>query len=427
MIKNITPASSLKGTIQVPSDKSIAHRSALFAALADGTSRIKNYSRAADPQTTLSCIRQLGVNVELDGEDVLIHGKGRFALRSPDADVDCGNSGTTMRLLSGIIAGAGIEATLIGDESLLKRTMKRIIDPLRMMGAEIVADNDVAPIHFFKNDGLKAIKFELPIASAQLKSCVLLAGLFGKEYTTVIERTESRNHTEELLNLKMEKFDGAKIIYSNSTTQIPIQTYTIPGDFSAAAFWMVAASIHPNTRITLPAVGINTSRTAVLHILKRMGADIKLQNQRVQGSEPIADIEIKSAPLKGITLSPEEIPNCIDELPILTVAMLFAEGESHFNGASELRHKECDRLHAMAEMLKKVNADFNEQEDGLTINGNPNFTPQGSYFKTWHDHRIAMSAAVLATKCSTPSQIEDAECTAISYPGFFDDLKKVLA
>lgn len=426
MIKNVSPAISLNGTIQVPPDKSIAHRSALFAALANGTSQIKNYSPAADPQTTLSCIRQLGVGVEYDGADLLIHGKGRFSLKSPETEFDCGNSGTTMRLLSGVIAGAGLEATLIGDASLSKRTMKRIIDPLRMMGAIIKADNDVAPLRFLKNGGLKSVNYELPIASAQLKSCILLAGLFGKDDTTVIERTESRNHTEELLKLRIENLDGARIIHSNSSTKIPIQSYSIPGDFSAAAFWIVAASIHQNTRIILSSVGINPSRTAVLHILERMGADIKLQNKRYQGSEPIADIEIKSAPLKGITLSANEIPNCIDELPILTVAMLFAEGESGFRGASELRHKECDRLTAMAEMLKKVGANFKEYEDGIIVNGNLNYSLPGAVFETWHDHRIAMSATILATMCSSPSQILGAECTGISYPDFYDDLESIL-
>ncbi|MEX0778852.1 MAG: 3-phosphoshikimate 1-carboxyvinyltransferase [Balneolales bacterium] len=426
MIKTVLPAQSFNGSIQVPPDKSIAHRSALFAALGDGTSRIKNYSQAADPQTTLRCINQLGVQVEEDGEEVLVHGSGRLGLMSPKSEVDCGNSGTTMRLLSGIIAGAGINATLIGDDSLSKRTMKRIIDPLRMMGANIRADNDVAPLHFEGHSGLKAVQYELPIASAQLKSCVLLAGLFGTDETTVIERTQSRNHTEELLQLKTEYRDGAKFIYSSSSSELPLQSYTVPGDFSAAAFWMVAASIHKNTRIILPSVGINPSRTAILHILQQMGADINLRNQRTQGSEPIADIEVVSSQLKGITLSADEIPNCIDELPILAVAMLFAEGESSFRGASELRHKECDRLNAVAAMLGKVQANYYEHEDGLTIQGNPESTPQGANFMTWHDHRIAMSAAVLATRCSTPSQIENAECTAISYPGFFEDLNSVL-
>lgn len=423
MIKTVYPASSLNGTIPVPPDKSVAHRSALFAALADGTSRIKNYSPAADPRTTLNCISSLGVSVELDGDEVLVHGKGRFALKSPKTEVDCGNSGTTMRLLSGIVAGAGIEATLTGDASLSKRTMKRIIDPLRMMGAKISAEKDMyAPLHFSKNAGLKPVNFELPIASAQLKSCILLAGLFGKEDTTVIERTKSRNHTEELLKLKIENRGGARIIYSNSDTQIPLQSYTVPGDFSASAFWMVAASIHQHGQVSMPGVGFNPSRTAVLDILMRMGADIRLSNQGYQGSEPVADIEVRQAPLKGITLTREEIPNCIDELPILAIAMLFAEGQSGFRGASELRHKECDRLNAMAVTLEKAGGKFQEHEDGLTIQGNPDFKPSGAFFETWHDHRIAMSAAVLATKCTSPSQIEHAECTGISYPGFFEDL-----
>ncbi|MEX0927848.1 MAG: 3-phosphoshikimate 1-carboxyvinyltransferase [Balneolales bacterium] len=426
MIQTVFPASSLNGTVFIPPDKSIAHRSALFAALAEGTSGISNYSLAADPQTTLNCIRQLGVRVEADGPNVRVYGKGRFALETPSGEVDCGNSGTTMRLLSGIVAGSGMEATLTGDHSLTNRTMKRILDPLRMMGAPVSAREGMyAPLRFSKHGGLKSLNYELPIASAQLKSCILLAGLFSSEETTVIEKMESRNHTEELLKLRTDRRNGCKVIYSSSASLVPLQNYAVPGDFSASAFWMVAGSIHDDAHIILPAVGINPSRTAVLNILQRMGADIKLHDQRKQGNEPIADIEIRKAGLKAITLSPSDIPNCIDELPVLAVAMLFAEGRSEFRKASELRHKECDRLSAMAGMLQKVNAEFTEHADGLTIFGNPEFTSQGARFESLHDHRIAMSAAVLASKCSSASVVEDAECTAISYPDFFKDLEKI--
>lgn len=429
MNKEVNPADTLQGSLKLPADKSISHRSVMFASLHKGTSTISNFSEAADPHSTIACLKKLGVTIKEHHDEhqtVSVQGVGRNGLQEPDNDLDCGNSGTTMRLLSGIIAGSGVTARLVGDESLSARTMKRIIDPLRGMGAQIKArDDDFAPLHISRNGPVKPLHFPLPIPSAQLKSCVLLAGLFGDKETEVIETLPSRDHTERLLNLPIEEKNGKKIITSSTDVDIPEQTYRIPNDFSAAAFWLAAGAIHPNAKITLPNVGMNPTRTGALDILKKMGADISVSNERIEGAEPVADLQIVSSNLKPIEITEEVVPNCIDEIPILAIAMLFAEGKSRISGAEELRHKETDRLDAMADIFQKAGADFIEYEDGFEIRGNPGFIPATADFDSYHDHRIAMSAAVLSLMGRQSARVIDAECTAISYPSFWDDLSKL--
>ncbi len=423
MNKEVHPARALNGTIKLPPDKSISHRSVMFASLHEGRSIIRNFSSAADPHSTIECMRGLGVSVSEDENTVKVKGVGREGLRSPEGDLDCGNSGTTMRLLSGIIAGSGVPARLVGDESLSARTMKRIIDPLTEMGAKITArENDFAPLEISRSGPLKPLHFPLPIPSAQLKSCVLLAGLFGEEQTEVIETLPSRDHTERLLNLTIKEKGEEKHIYSSQGDKIPEQSYRIPNDFSAAAFWLVAGAIHPNAEITLPNVGMNPTRFGALGILKQMGADITVSNKQKEGAEPVADLIVCSSDLQPFKITEEVVPNCIDEIPILMIAMLFANGVSRITGAEELRHKETDRLAAMAEVLEKAGADFTEYEDGFEITGEANFLPEPASYNSYHDHRIAMSAAVLSMMGDHPSQIQHAESTAISYPSFWDDL-----
>lgn len=427
MNQSVSPVQRFEGEINLPPDKSISHRAALFAALASGESTIRNYSPAADPASTLSCLRQLGVNIQRDGDVVRVNGVGRYGFQTPDEALDCGNSGTTMRLLTGIVAGAGIECTLTGDDSLRSRTMKRIIDPLRTMGCSIHGrDKEYAPLNVGSNDGIRAIRYPLPIASAQLKSCVLLAGLYGGEPTEVIEQLLSRDHTERLLNLEMDSYGTGKIIRSHANHDIPLQNYSVPGDFSAAAFWLVAGSIRAGSAIRLNSVGMNPSRIAMLHILKQMGADIEVTHSRDEGREPVADLIVRHSELKPINLDPGLIPNCIDELPILMVAMCFSNGESVISEAEELRHKETDRLSAMAEILSKAGADITEREDGIVIRGQSDFEPQAVSYPTYHDHRMAMSAAVLASASSGTSEIQHAECTAISYPDFWSHFRDLM-
>lgn len=426
MIKHVKPAESLSGEINPPADKSISQRAAIFALLHEGHSEIRNYSSAHDPQTTLRCISELGAQINVNNHVISIKGTGRFGLKTPAHDLDCGNSGTAMRLIAGVLAGAGISAKLVGDTSLSKRTMRRIIDPLEEMGAHVLARNgEYPPLFINRNDALKAIKFELPIPSAQLKSCILLAGLFSEKPTTVIEKLPSRDHTERLLGLKVDGDFPSRKIHVSSSDEIPNQSYTIPGDFSAAAFWMVAGVIHPNADFILKNIGLNPTRNALLPLLKEMGADISIENAHKEGAEPVGDILIKSSQLKAIKTDPSIIPNCIDELPVLAVAMLFAEGTSEISGAGELRHKETDRIKAVSEMLKAVGANFKEKEDGFIIHGNPDFKFRSADFKSYHDHRIAMAAAVLALKGNEKSTIDGAECAAVSYPDFWEDLKKL--
>ena len=423
MNKEVRPAPALNGTVKLPPDKSISHRSVMFASLHEGRSVIRNFSSAADPHSTIACMRGLGVTIHEEGNTVEVEGVGRERLQSAERDLDCGNSGTTMRLLSGIIAGAGIPARLVGDESLSARTMKRIIDPLTQMGAEITArENDFAPLKISRPGVLKPLHFPLPIPSAQLKSCVLLAGLFGDKQTEVIETLPSRDHTERLLNLSITEKGEAKHIFSSKTDEIPEQSYRIPNDFSAAAFWLVAGAIHSHAKITLPNVGMNPTRFAALHMLKQMGADITVSNEHREGAEPVADLIVRSSDLQPIEITEQIVPNCIDEIPILMIAMLFADGVSRISGAEELRHKETDRLAAMADVLEKAGADFTEYDGGFEIMGDPNFVPEPASYDSYHDHRIAMSAAILSMLGEHPSQIQHAECTAISYPSFWDDL-----
>jgi 3-phosphoshikimate 1-carboxyvinyltransferase len=428
MIETIEPAARLSGEINLPADKSISHRAALFAAISDKKSVIENYSRAADPASTLRCLRALGVNITKSGDTVQINGAGRDGFNEPAAHLDCGNSGTTMRLLGGIIAGAGVKCTLIGDDSLSSRTMKRITDPLTKMGARVSArDHLYAPLTFSGHDeeGLRAIRFPLPIASAQLKSSVLLAGLFGDDDTEVIEHVQSRDHTERLLNLKQEPYGDGKIIRASRKDVIPAQNYRVPGDFSAAAFWLVAGSIHSNATIRMPGTGINPTRVAVLEVLKKMGANITESNPSFEGEEPTADLTVETGSLSGVDLDPALIPNCIDELPVLMVAMCFAEGVSKITGAEELRHKETDRLDAMTDVLTKAGAKIEPLPDGIIIYGNSSFVPNLSAYNSFHDHRIAMAAAIMSLTGKKASRVEDSECTAISYPEFWDHLRKL--
>ncbi len=428
MDKKIHPVQSFTGTIEMPPDKSVSHRSAMFAALADGTSVIDNYSPAADPQTTLKCLRQLGVAIESKGNTITVRGKGRFGLENPEIEVDCGNSGTTMRLLSGIIGGAGVTATLIGDESLSARTMKRILNPLSEMGIKIKAREDAyAPLRISRENDLKPLRYPLPVASAQVKSCVLLAGLFAEEETLVIETIPSRNHTEQMLGLPVSKVGDEWHITSSASIEIKPRNYTIPGDFSSSAFWIVAALIYPNSELLLTNTGINPTRTALLEILKRMGANITLENERIEGAEPVADIRVKSSALKATDVFPDEIPNAIDELPILSVAMSFAEGTSSFREAGDLRHKETDRIMAIAHILEQAGVSFKEFEDGLEIQGNPDFIPSSATYNSFHDHRIAMASAIMSGKSTGTSVVRHAESAAVSYPGFWEDLTKVSA
>lgn len=429
MRKTLRNNSGLNGTVLIPPDKSIAHRAAMFAAIGDGVSVIENYSSAADPQTTLKVIESLGIRVDRDGSTVHVHGKGRAGLQKPSSVIDCENSGTTMRLMSGILSGAGIECILTGDASLSKRPMKRVMGPLALMGAKIAAREDTyPPMELSANDGLNAIDFTLPIASAQLKSCILLAGLFCDEIVSVRETVKSRNHTEIMLNLPfVDEGDAGRVISSSRAHTIPLQNYAVPGDFSSAAFWMVAGSIMPEGELILKNVGLNPTRDAAMNVLLRMGASIEVLERRHAGAEIVADIRVVPSTLNATTLSEAEVAVAIDEIPVLTIAMAFAEGVSEIRGAGELRVKECDRIDAMATILRAIGITVDEHPDGLTIVGRPSHYFEDLEADSRHDHRIAMSAAIASVRSRGEVTIEGAEHAAVSYPGFWADLEMVSA
>jgi 3-phosphoshikimate 1-carboxyvinyltransferase len=427
-MKTITPPQRLAATLQLPADKSISHRAAMFAALHESQSVLEGFSDAADPQSTLQCLKALNVPVEQNGDTVIIQGLGReqWPTFSEPVTLDCGNSGTTMRLLSGLLGGLGLNVCLIGDESLSARPMKRILDPLQQMGVDIQGDEQGrAPLRITPGSPFKPMRYPLPIPSAQLKSCILLAGLFGADPTEVIESVPSRDHTERMLELPVVEKNGRRYIKASSAEVIPNQSGRIPGDFSAAAFWMVAGSIHPDADIHLQQVGLNPTRTGALDILRRMDAQIQIENEVADAKEPTGDLHIQSRQLQPVEIGSQEIPNCIDELPILAVAMAFADGVSRVEGAGELRVKETDRLAAIADMLTAAEVDFDMWEDGFEIRGKSNHIFEGTVFKSYGDHRIAMAAAILAMRAQSECQITQPECIRISYPTFFDDWAKL--
>ncbi len=416
----VQPAAGLTGTVVPPADKSIAHRAAMLSALAPGTSRIVNWPRSADPASTLACLQQLGVKTGEEDGVLLIHGG---AFRAPVAPLDCGNSGTTMRLLSGMLAGQDLKATLIGDASLTPRPMKRIMDPLSRMGARIESTRGHAPLTVTGNPALQGITYRLPVASAQVKSAVLLAGLYADGETTVVETTPSRDHTERMLGLSTVQIGEERHITSSAADRPQPGIWSIPGDFSAAAFFLVAGSIVPNASIRITGVGLNPSRTALLDMLRAMGALIETRNERTVGGEALADLTVTSQSLSSIQVSGGMVANAIDELPILCVACCAASGTSHIRGAEELRHKETDRIQAMTSGLRALGADITEHEDGWTIRGGAPLS--GGHVESCHDHRIAMALGVAALTASGSVHIHGADIAAVSYPGFWDELGRV--
>lgn len=423
MNKAVKPANQLKGTLSLPPDKSIAQRAALFSLLSETKSVISNYPEAEDPQTALKCVEILGGRVVFDKKIITVEGTGRDGMVLSGGEIDCGNSGTVMRLLAGILAGAGIQVTLTGDASLTRRPMQRIIDPLSRMGVSITpSEGGYPPLHLQPKGPIIPIRFQLPIPSAQLKSCVLLAGLFGKKPTEVVETVATRNHTETMLRLPVRSFEGKSIITSRRQHPVPSQKLEIPGDFSAAAFWMVAASMLEGSEVLLPATGINPTRCAALHILHRMGANIEVSNERKEGDEPVADLRISSAKLKATDVRLAEVPVAIDELPVIGVAMAFADGVSRIRGAEELRFKESDRLAALENILVNAGVQVEAQRDGLTIHGESERTVRAAGHESQHDHRIAMAAAILSLRGDGVSEIRNAEAAAVSYPGFWSHL-----
>ncbi|ARA93372.1 3-phosphoshikimate 1-carboxyvinyltransferase [Rhodothermaceae bacterium RA] len=421
MTQHVTPAARLRGRVDLPADKSIAHRAALLAALADGTSHLVDYPSAADPQSTLACLRRLGVAIEPRGDLLQVQGVGLEGLHPPDGPLDCGNSGTTMRLLAGILAGQTFDTTLVGDASLSRRPMQRIAHPLAAMGARLDLTDGHAPIHIRGGRRLHGIEYPLPVPSAQVKSCVLLAGLFAEGETTVIETLPSRDHTERMLGLSAIDVDGRRYLTVEGGRRIAARTWMIPRDFSAAAFFLVAGAIVPDAEIHLPGVGLNPSRSALLDVLRAMGANITVKSERTRGGEPIADLAVSTSELRGVSVGGAIVPNLIDEIPILAVAAACAAGRTEIRDAGELRVKETDRLAAMATNLRALGARVEENEDGLVIEGGRPL--HGAEVDSFDDHRIAMAMGVAGLVAEGTTTVHDADCARISFPGFWTALE----
>lgn len=425
MQKVIYPKKSLSGTITVPGDKSISHRAVMFGAIAEGTTEISGFLTGDDCMSTISCFKKLGIDIEVSGENVTVHGKGLNGLSKPMEMLDAGNSGTTIRLISGILAAQPFSCEITGDASIQKRPMNRVINPLSQMGAKIkgIKKDGFAPLHI-EGTKLNAIEYHLPVASAQVKSAILLASLFADGVTTVVEPVASRNHTEIMLN-----YFGADIknengkITSKPVKQLYGKPVSVPSDISSAAFFMVAGMIVPNSHIIIKNVGINETRTGIIDALKAMGGDIKILNENSESGEPVADIEVKSSKLKAITLEGAIIPRMIDEIPVFAVAALFADGVTTVKDAQELKVKESNRIATMAAELGKMGANIEETDDGMIINGNA--TLHGSEVESHNDHRVAMSLAVAALMADGETTINNSESVTISFPTFYEYIEKL--
>lgn len=413
----------LRGVVHTPPDKSISHRAAIFAGIANGKSRIKNYLRAADTLSTLNVLRALGVQIK-EGKELVIEGNGLHGLKEPGDVLDCGNSGTTMRLFSGLLSGNDFFSVLTGDNSLKSRPMKRVILPLSKMGARISArDDDRYPPIAIRGGGLKGIRYEMPVASAQVKSALILAGLYARGETRITERAPSRDHTEIMLSSMGAHIKTNKNVISvQPAKKLNPFDISVPGDFSSAAFFIVAGLTVPGSEVLIKNTGLNHTRTGLLNVLSRMGAKIEILNRREISGEPVADLLIKSQPLNATQIGPEEIPLLIDEVPIIAIAAANASGITKIKGAGELRVKESDRLAAIAQGLKRMGIRVEEYKDGLAIEGGE---MKGNRVDSFGDHRIAMAFSVAALVAKGKTIIEDPDAVNISFPGFYGILKKL--
>jgi len=418
-------ASNISGDIRVPGDKSISHRSIMFGALAEGVTKVTGFLEGEDALATRNTFRAMGVRIDgPDNGNVTIHGVGMHGLKAPSSELDMGNSGTTIRLLSGLLAGQGFELTLIGDVSLSKRPMRRVTDPLALMGAKIdTAEGGTPPLTIRAGNKLKGIDYTLPMASAQVKSCLLMAGLYAEGKTSIVEPAPTRDHTERMLQAfgYEVQVEGNRISLEGGG-KLTATTIDVPADISSAAFFMVAAAIMPGSDLMLRHVGVNPTRTGIIEILRLMGANIELSNRRIVGGEPVADIRIQGGKLKGIHIPEEQVPLAIDEFPVLFIAAACAEGTTVLTGAEELRVKESDRIQVMADGLTTLGVKATPTEDGMIIEGGQ---IGGGEVYSHHDHRISMSFAVAALRAQGEVIIHGSEIVATSFPNFVELAQQV--
>lgn len=413
-----SPSTGLNGEFRVPGDKSISHRSVMLGSLAEGITEVSGFLEADDALATLAAFQNMGVNIEHLGPGQLrIHGVGLHGLQKPAADLYVGNSGTSMRLLSGILAGQQFDSVMSGDGSLTKRPMRRVLDPLALMGANVESSsNGTAPLKIKGGEALSGIHYTMPMGSAQVKSCLLLAGLYAEGTTTVVEPAVTRDHTEQMLRgFGYEVNTEANVVSLKGGGRLTATSIDVPADISSAAFFLVAASITPNSDITLQHVGINPTRTGVIDILLKMGANIELLNKRTVGGEKVADIRVRSSELKAIHVPEELVALAIDEFPVLFVAAAYAVGTTVVTGAEELRVKESDRIQAMADGLQALGVDAQATEDGMIIKGG---RVMGGVVESVDDHRIAMSFAVAGLQSESAIEIKNCENVKTSFPDF---------
>ncbi|MBU4602778.1 3-phosphoshikimate 1-carboxyvinyltransferase [bacterium] len=417
----------IKGNIFVPGDKSISHRSLILGSISRGETRIYNFLNSLDCLKTMECMQVLGVGIELDEDNsVNIKGKGLYGLQEPKAILDVGNSGTTIRFLTGLLSGQNFYSVLNGDNSIRKRPMKRVVQPLRLMGADIWGreDGHFAPLSI-KGSKLNSFQYTLPVASAQVKSALLLAGLYATGKTVISEPLSTRDHTERMLETMQADIKiSPPEVKIKGGTELRSTDIFIPGDISSAAYFIAAASILRDSQIIIKQVGVNPTRTGIIEILKKMGTKIDILDYQIKSNEPRADLKIEYSELKGIEIKEEMVPLLIDELPLIAVVATQAHGKTLVSGARELRVKESDRIKAIVSQLKKMGADIEEEEDGFTVNGPIRL--QGAVCESYNDHRIAMSLAVAALLAEGKTVIRNSECIDISFPGFEKTLRKLI-
>lgn len=423
----ITKAKSLKGEITVPGDKSISHRGVMFGAISEGITELTGFLDGADCRSTIGCFKAMGIDISQDKDHVVIHGKGLHGLSAPSNMLDVGNSGTTTRLISGILAGQPFISSLNGDESIQKRPMGRIITPLTQMGAHIksIKDNGCAPLEIGGRQ-LHSIHYDSPVASAQVKSCVLLAGLYADGITSVTEPVVSRNHTELMLSgfgadIKSEGLTASIV----GNPKLVGQKIAVPGDISSAAYFIAAGLICDNADLLIKNVNTNPTRAGIIKVAKDMGGKLELLNERIVSGEPVADIHVSTSSLHGCEISGEIIPTLIDELPVIAVMAAAATGTTIIKDAAELKVKESDRIATVTENLKAMGADVTATEDGMIIVGGKEL--QGTTIKTYKDHRIAMAFAVAGLIADGKTDFDDEKCPVISYPKFFETLERLLS
>ena len=424
----VEPVPALVGHVAVPGDKSISHRAVLVGAICEGETRVSGFGRSADTEATIAAVRALGAEVdEHDVDTLTVRGVGLRGLSAPEAPIDCGNAGTLMRLVAGILAGQRGRFELVGDESLSSRPMERVAEPLRRMGATVETTDGHAPLVVDGGGELSGIDYELPVASAQVKSAVLLAGLFADGETTVVEPLPTRDHTERLL----ERAGAAVTRRPQSVTVRPAERLAlgeleIPGDFSSAAPLLVAAAIVPGSSVTVHGVGLNPRRTGLLDVLERMGARVAVYNRRPIGGEPAGDVELRASELVGATVTPAEVPTLVDELPLFALAACHARGDSVVRGAAELRVKETDRIEGVVEELRRLGGHIRATKDGFRVRGVPARLRGGS-LDVRGDHRLAMLGAVAGVSSREGVELHGAEAVDVSFPGFFQVLAQISA